>query len=136
RIGFSDSDNLYTGIIAQLFEEARAIFPGKSKRLHVSQTETCYYIAYGVVIRLFKIGFHHSDVRPRYQLIEGNFMVQISRQLTSYSFARELHCLILLNLLVTFVYWVFFVDFNKLTLIIVNLLPERTVFSSASTSFT
>src|SRR5207244_12890466 len=84
-----DRDNLYTGIIAQLFEEAGAIFPGKSERLHVSQTETCYRIAYGVVIRLFKIGFHHGDVRPRHQLIVGNFVMQISRQLTSHGFARS-----------------------------------------------
>src|SRR5438132_192698 len=120
----SDSDNLHTRIIAQLLEDAGAIFPGQSKSLHVSQTETRYRITYGVVIRLFKIGFHHGDVRPRYQLIKGNFVMQISRQLTSHSFARELHCLILLNLLVTFVYWVFFVDFNQLTLSLVNLLPE------------
>src|SRR5215510_754039 len=53
-----------------------------------------------------------------------NFVVQISRQLTSRSFACELHCLILLNLLVAFVYWVFFMEFNKFTLIIINLLPE------------
>jgi len=51
-------------------------------------------------------------------------VVQISRQLMSHDFTRELHCLILLNLLVAFVYWVFFMDFNKLTLIIINLLPE------------
>src|SRR5262245_44827486 len=94
----SDSDDLHTRIIAQLLEDAGATFPGKSKRLHVSQTETRYRITYGVVIRLCKIGFHHDDVCPRYQLIEGSFAVQISRQLMSHDFTRESHCLILLRL--------------------------------------
>src|SRR5262249_3874032 len=66
-----DSDNLHTSVIAQLLEEAGAIFPSQSKRLHVSQTETRYRITYGVVIRLVKIGFHHGAVRPCYQFIEG-----------------------------------------------------------------
>src|SRR5712691_12183557 len=42
----------------------------------------------------------------------------------SHGFTRELHCLILLNLLVTFIHRIFFMDFNKLILIVVNLLPE------------
>src|SRR5215467_171832 len=59
------SQNL-TNIVTQLLEEAGVIFPGQPKRLHISQPETCYRIAYSVVIYLFKIGFHHGEVRPRH----------------------------------------------------------------------
>ena len=117
-------DDFHTGIVTQFLENTLAIFPCESKCPHVSQTETRYCITYSVVVCRFKVVFHHGSIRPCHELIQGNLMVQIGCDLMRYSFTREWHSVILLNLLMTCVDRIFLMDFDKLILIVVNFLPE------------
>src|SRR6476620_7841568 len=54
--------------------------------------------------------------------------MQISFQLMRYHFSRQLHCLILLNLPMAFIHRVLFMDLNKCTMIVVDLLPDSHCF--------